>query len=79
MKCICCILALVLQCANLLAQEEPPETVIEQQLETQAENSETENEDDSFLQAWQYLKRHPLNLNSATEDDLPHHRNPIDR
>jgi hypothetical protein len=69
MKCIC-LLLLLLHHLISYAQEEPTEATTEQQLESQSENTETENEDDSFLQHWQYLKEHPLNLNAATENDL---------
>lgn len=70
MKHIYYLLILLLQTLIAFAQEEQPESSTEQQLETQAENSETEIEDDSFLQNWEYLKKHPINLNAATEEDL---------
>ncbi len=42
----------------------------EQQLENLAEAEETETEDDSYLQQYQHLRRHRLNLNTAEETDL---------
>jgi hypothetical protein len=45
-------------------------TEAEQQLETIAAANESETEDDSYLQQLDYLKRHPINLNTADEVDL---------
>ena len=42
----------------------------EQQLENLADAEEAETEDDSYLQQYQQLRRHPLNLNTAEEADL---------
>lgn len=42
----------------------------ERQMESLANNDETESEDDSYMQKWQELKKRRLNLNSATESDL---------
>ncbi len=42
----------------------------EQQIENLAELLEEEIEDDQFLQQLQHFIEHPLNLNSATADDL---------
>ena len=50
------------------AQEPPP--VQEQQLENQTETTEMENEDDSYWQQLESLRRHPLDLNAATLADL---------
>lgn len=55
-----------------VAQSQNPETpAAEQQLENITEsNSDNETEDDSFLQQMQQFIKHPLNLNTADEDDL---------
>lgn len=50
-------------------QEHP---VTEQQVENITEADETETEDDTYLQWLQYYQRHPLNLNTATAEDLYH-------
>lgn len=50
------------------AQELPSSTV--QQLESLAELSENETEDDTFLQQLTFYKNRPLNLNEAGADDL---------
>lgn len=42
----------------------------EQQLENLAEAEEAETEDDSYVQQFQQLKRHPVNLNIVGETDL---------
>lgn len=52
----------------LQAQELPPGT--QQQLESLAEFSENELEDDAILQDLAFYKDHPLNLNAAGADDL---------
>jgi hypothetical protein len=44
--------------------------VYEQQLENQAEREDRITEDDTQWQQWQYLQNHPLNLNTADEDEL---------
>ena len=63
----------LLFCFSLLyGQENRPEptSVIEEQLENLAQTSDTETEDDSYLQQLEYYLRHPLNLNEATSADL---------
>lgn len=50
------------------AQELPPAT--EQQLENLSELTEDETEDDSYVQQLQYYQAHPLNLNTATAEEL---------
>jgi hypothetical protein len=56
----------------LFAQSTPvPATTEEQQLENNTENNtDIENEDDSYAQEMQYYSKHPVNLNSADEDAL---------
>ena len=50
---------------------EPAGMIAEQQLENKTENSEdNETEDDADLQHLQYLLKHPLELNTAGEQDL---------
>ncbi|AXY77841.1 helix-hairpin-helix domain-containing protein [Paraflavitalea soli] len=61
-------LVIVILCHGAFAQEPPP--VQEQQLENQAETTEMENEDDSYWQQLESLRRHPLDLNAATQADL---------
>lgn len=53
-----------------IAQERPVEPVNEQQLELQAEREEGLPEDDTQWQQLAYLQKHPLNLNTATENEL---------
>lgn len=50
------------------AQEIP--TATEQQLESLAEITETETEDDSYWQAMEYYRKHPVSLNTANESEL---------
>src|SRR5215218_7742963 len=50
------------------AQQLPSGT--EQQLENLAEVTEDETEDDTYLQQLQYYVLHPLNLNTATAEEL---------
>ncbi len=54
------------------ANAQTPETPIaEQQLENITENnSDNETEDDSYLQQMQQFIKHPVNLNTANEDEL---------
>jgi DNA uptake protein ComE-like DNA-binding protein len=54
------------------ANAQTPETpVAEQQLENITENnSDNETEDDSYLQQMQQFIKHPVNLNTANEDEL---------
>jgi len=48
-----------------------PSASEEQQLENVTENNaDTENEDDSYLQEMQHYSKHPVNLNTAGENDL---------
>src|SRR4030095_6020708 len=52
-----------------ISQEIPVEELGDQ-LESMTENIEEEIEDDSWMEQLRYLKKHPLNLNTATEDEL---------
>jgi len=45
-------------------------TMLEQQLENLADANEGETEDDSYLQQFDDYRRHPMDLNAATESDL---------
>src|SRR5437870_3571697 len=53
---------------NSYAQEVPENT--KQQLENLAEVNEDETENDELLQQWNYLKKQPVNLNTASADEL---------
>ncbi|WP_315821123.1 hypothetical protein [Paraflavitalea speifideaquila] len=57
----------VLMAVNSLVAQEP---VQEQQLENQAGITEIENEDDTFWQQLESLRRHPLDLNTVTVSEL---------
>lgn len=59
---------LALCCFYSSAQEVPENT--KQQLENLAEVTEEETENDELQQQWNYLKKDPLNLNTATAEDL---------
>lgn len=52
------------------AQEQEPVPAPEQQLENQAEITAAETEDDTYWQQLESLRRHPLNLNTATMAEL---------
>ncbi|HEU4573760.1 MAG TPA: hypothetical protein VFS36_02060 [Chitinophagaceae bacterium] len=60
--------ALVLWSLASAAQEIPVEE--EQQFENLTEVNEAETEDDSYVQQLVVYKKHPLNLNTAGDDDL---------
>lgn len=64
------ILSFMLSISTLfvVSQELPENT--KQQLENLAEVTEEETENDEFLQLWNYLRKHPLNLNTAKPEDL---------
>lgn len=64
------VIWLVGQGIAVAAQERPAEPVNEQQLEMQAEREEGVTEDDAQWQQLMYLQKHPLNVNTATENDL---------
>lgn len=64
----CSLLAGILSISSAVAQELPSRA--QQQLEAVAEGLEDTPEDDQWLQQLEYYRRHPLAINSATEDDL---------
>ncbi|MBO9200940.1 MULTISPECIES: ComEA family DNA-binding protein [Niastella] len=64
------VIWLVTQGLVVAAQEKPAIPLNEQQLEMQAEREEGMTEDDSQWQQLEYLQKHPLDLNTATEIDL---------
>lgn len=68
MKVALAIFVLCSAVAPVIAQEIP--TATEQQLENLADATETETEDDSYWQAMEYYRRHPVNLNTADETEL---------
>ncbi|MCC6289190.1 MAG: helix-hairpin-helix domain-containing protein [Chitinophagaceae bacterium] len=69
MKCLFVIICLILEAA-VYAQTQPP-TGMEQQLENITEqNEDAETTDDSWMQQMEYLKKNPVNLNTATVNDL---------
>lgn len=68
MKISVCSL-LVIFCL-LLSVRSAAQGVPEQQLENLAAETDTETEDDLPLQDMEYLRRHPLNLNEAGEEEL---------
>jgi Helix-hairpin-helix motif len=53
------------------AQQLPPPAT-EQQLENLAANTENDIEDDTYLLLLENYRKHPLNINTATEEDLKH-------
>jgi DNA uptake protein ComE-like DNA-binding protein len=63
------IMSLLLACLNSHAQS-PPVKTYEQQLENLAERDETDIEDDSFAEQMEIFRRHPINLNTADQDEL---------
>jgi hypothetical protein len=54
--------------AACFAQDLPPTT--QQQLENIAEANDEDPKDDNFLQQLDYFRKHPINLNSATPEEL---------
>jgi hypothetical protein len=50
------------------AQDPPPAT--QQQLENIAENDDEDPKDDNLLQQLEYFRKHPVNLNTATTEEL---------
>lgn len=68
MKTFVTILSLVFWTIPAAAQQLP--TGAEQQLENLTEITEEETEDDSYLQQLQYYHLHPLNINTASAEDL---------
>src|SRR5690606_6770751 len=68
MKRLMIVIVSIFSYATLHAQEIPNSA--EQQLELLADAMEEENEDDSFLQLADHLRRHPVNLNNAEEGEM---------
>jgi len=65
---ICLIGWLLLVAAGCPAQDLPP--ITQQQLEDVAETNDEEPKDDHFLQQLEYFRKHPVNLNGATVEEL---------
>jgi Helix-hairpin-helix motif len=80
-RLLCCIVACgLLPIAVFCQTPEIPASTTEQQLENITENNEdAETEDDSYLQQMHQFIKNPVNLNTATENDLKELRtlNPI--
>ncbi len=69
MKTIAAIIATLLLVQISVAQEVPTRT--QQQLENAAEATEDEaQKDDNYLQQLDFFSKHPINLNTATAEDL---------
>src|SRR5689334_22274628 len=68
MRKILIILLIAHYSSFIIGQEIPINT--EQQLENLADADQSETEDDSYVVQLQYLKKHPLNLNEVTANDL---------
>ena len=58
----------ILCAASCYTQDLPP--ITQQQLENLAETNDEEPKDDNFLQQLEYFRKHPINLNSATLEEL---------
>lgn len=57
--------------SNTPLQQEAIPTITEEQLENYTSaNDDTETEDDSYLQELEHFLKHPLNINSANEQEL---------
>lgn len=67
MKNVCFIL-LVFLSTTCLSQDVPPNT--QQQLENIAENNDEDPKDDNLLQQLDYFRKHPVNLNAVTVEEL---------
>src|ERR1044072_1606127 len=72
MKSLYIVVLLLLHISFGFTQEidSTEDVATERQMESLADNDETESEDDSYLQQWQELKKRKLNLNLATESEL---------
>lgn len=68
----CLVTLLLLYCTSVVtAQDTIPDKEVEQQIENIAENLEDENIDfTTLLDDLEQYKRHPLNLNTATREEL---------
>ena len=67
MKIFFCILILLFD-VTASSQDLPP--VTQQQLENIAETNDDDPKDDNLLQQLDYFKKHPIDLNAATTDEL---------
>lgn len=65
-----CLFIILLNLSSLFAIGQTETPITEQQLENLADADQAETEDDSYLQSLNYLRRNPLNLNRADENDL---------
>ncbi|HEX8460858.1 MAG TPA: helix-hairpin-helix domain-containing protein, partial [Segetibacter sp.] len=70
MKQIILVIIIVFLCSAVRAQEETSVSRSEQQMENLTEQQEAETEDDSFLQYLVQLRKTPINLNTAEENEL---------
>jgi hypothetical protein len=61
-------ISLVFFALTCFAQDIPPST--QQQLENIAEANEEDPQDDNLLQQLDYFRKHPINLNTATAEEL---------
>ena len=68
MKRIFLLFLLIVSQPAVKAQELPQRA--QQQLESLAEALEADPEDDQWLQQMEQYRRHPLNLNKASAEDL---------
>lgn len=69
-KKYCVILLFSLWAIYGRSQETQTTQKVEQQMEDLTEANESETEDDSYIQQLLFLRRSPLNLNTASESDL---------
>jgi len=56
--------------ANMVYSQDVNDNTIEDELELQSENTEEEIEDDSWTEQLSFFRRHPLNINMASEGEL---------
>jgi len=61
-------ISLLLLTVTCFAQDVPP--ITQQQLENVAEANDEDPKDDNLLQQLDYFRRHPINLNAATTEEL---------
>lgn len=70
MKKLFLILLITHHSVLIVFSQEPPASTTEQQLENLTDADQNETEDDSYLQQLEHLRKNPLNLNTADENDL---------
>jgi len=68
MKQLLVIIAIL--ATNIIYSQDVNENIVEDELELQSENSEEEIEDDSWMDQLSFLRKHPLNINVASESEL---------